>query len=465
MFQHLPIIGQSEEDTPEPLRDRPFNPWRIPTTDRAQDIVHEVIRQVENYERHHKLRQRRRRQADQTSFEAAVSAIICDLMHHHLTGQGDGVHITRSHVHLGQGGRYSPPAYTKALPDILDRLEAPEMGFVEQSLGHEAYFGPAKRTTLRAGKRLIDRIVRHDITLEDLGLSKDQEVILLKRMKTDHWDEGGLIDYRDTPLTLLYREQITAINDWLEKAELYFDEFILDANQTVDVTDRRLCRIFTRERFDNGGRLFGGFWQRLRKKHRLEGIAIGTEDVVELDFGQMAPRILYGLAKVEPRFTDSYLVPGFEMHRQGIKKVMNAMLFTTKPLMRMPQGVRNEFSARHRVQDVVTAIEAAHPAIKDMFFTDIGHELQFIESQILVDVLLKLRGEGIIALPIHDAVLVPASKVALAKDIMLSSFKHHTGIEGIVTEEGSLTNMNHDHSSSPTTSGIPTFPLCGTRKP
>lgn len=435
MAQQPIIIGQDEEDAPEPLRDRPFNPWRIPNTPRVQDIVQEVISQVEAYERHYKLRQRSRRPADQATFEAAVSAIVCDLMHHHLTGHGDGVHITRSHVHLGRGGRYSPPAYSKTLPDILDRMAAPEMAFVEQSLGHEALFGPAKRTTISAGKRLVDRIVQHDITLDDLSLSKDQEVILLKRIKEGHWDEGGLVDYKDTTDTNLYRQQLKSINDGLEKAELYFDEIALDNEETVDVTDRRLYRIFSRERFDSGGRLFGGFWQRLGKKQRLEGITFGDEGVVELDFGQMAPRILYGLAGVEPSFTDAYLIPGFEQYRAGIKKVMNAMLFTTKPLVRMPKGVRKEFSARHRVQDVVTAIEAAHPAIKGMFYTDIGHELQFTESQILVDVLLRLQAEGITALPIHDAILVPPSKVDISKDIMLSSFRRHTGIDGVVTVE------------------------------
>jgi hypothetical protein len=39
-------------------------------------------------------------------------------------------------------------------------------------------------------------------------------------------------------------------------------------------------------------------------------------------------------------------VPGFEFHREGVKKVFNAMLFTDKALDRFPQGVREKFAAR-----------------------------------------------------------------------------------------------------------------------
>ena len=39
---------------------------------------------------------------------------------------------------------------------------------------------------------------------------------------------------------------------------------------------------------------------------------------------------------------------------------------------------------------------------------------------------------GITTLPIHDAIIVPASAVATAKSVMLSTFKMKTGLEGVV---------------------------------
>jgi len=84
----------------------------------------------------------------------------------------------------------------------------------------------------------------------------------------------------------------------------------------------------------------------------------------------------------------------------------------------------------------MAAIKAAHPAISDRFFTGIGHEAQFIESEVLVNVLLTLKEQSIVALPVHDAVLVPASSKDQAIKIMLSVFHDITGVEGQVKEEG-----------------------------
>ena len=78
------------------------------------------------------------------------------------------------------------------------------------------------------------------------------------------------------------------------------------------------------------------------------------------------------------------------------------------------------------------AIEEAHPHIRHQFFTGIGHQTQFIESQVLVDVLLALKAHEITALPVHDAILVPASSQEKAREAMLTCFHRHTGLGGMV---------------------------------
>lgn len=415
---------------------RPFNPWCNAKTERARAIVGDVLNQVQNYERYYRVRQRCRRAADQQAFEATITAIICDLIYHHLSGQGDGVFITRSNQILGRKSRYRPTAYGKSLPDILDRLASPEMGFVAQELGCRNPFAGDRRTIVKAGTRLITRIKDHDITFDDLGQSEDQEVIILKETKEDYWDAGELVEYKDTPETEHYREEMRRINSWLADAGITFDESVVENGKLVDWNERRLRRVFTRGRFDCGGRLFGGFWQSLTKKERREGVEIQSEKAVELDYGQMNPRILYGLCGAQPPPGDLYLLPGLEEHRSGIKKIMNAMMFSTKRLTRMPKGVRAEFSKRHPVWMVMDAIEEHNGPIKDRFFRGIGHYVQFLESQIIVDLLLTLRDRGIVALPIHDGLMVPASKKGEVEDLMLSTFYRHTSVQGIVREEG-----------------------------
>ena len=162
---------------------RPFNRCRSPKTEHAKIIVGDVLKQIQNYEKYYKKRQRRRKPADQQAFEATVTAVICDLIHHHLSGQGDGVFITRSNQVLGRKSRYRPLAYGKSLPDILDRLASPEMEFVTQHLGYRHPFLGDRRTLVRADKRLITRIEDHGITFHDLGQSEGQERAILKDTK------------------------------------------------------------------------------------------------------------------------------------------------------------------------------------------------------------------------------------------------------------------------------------------
>ena len=61
-----------------------------------------------------------------------------------------------------------------------------------------------------------------------------------------------------------------------------------------------------------------------------------------------------------------------------------------------------------------------------MFGTLVGFELMRMESDIMVSVLLSCFSRGIIALPIHDAVLCPRSKAKEVEGIMKETFKEKT---------------------------------------
>ena len=113
----------------------------------------------------------------------------------------------------------------------------------------------------------------------------------------------------------------------------------INSETDVDLSECRLRRYFTRGSFESGGRLFGGFWQELKKTQR-KNIIIDDEEAVSLDYSQMGPRILYGVCRTRPTTQDCYMVPGYERDRNGIKKVFNAMTFAEKALVRFPKGVK-----------------------------------------------------------------------------------------------------------------------------
>ncbi|RWD02074.1 MAG: hypothetical protein EOS58_22685 [Mesorhizobium sp.] len=431
-MDQLNSVGEFVDE--EIQRDRPFNPYRFAASEAAKGIVREAIGLLGSYEDRFDIRRNKRRPRDQQTFEQTVEAILSDLMHAHLLG-GMDIYVTRSNRVLGAKSRYRPPVYSKVFPAILDLLAKPEMGYVEQDVAPDVQ-GASRSTVIRPGQRLLDRIVERAVGFDDLDTHQSGETIILKRSKdpNDYWDEGERLDYQEDNRTERYRAELAEINQWLQEADLQFDwKGIAWPHTPIALRDRRLRRVFTQGRFNSGGRLFGGFWQQLRKDERRKGLIIGGEKAVELDYGQAGARIIYGMAGQQPASDDLYHLWGYVQQRDGIKRVMSAMIFAEKPLERFPQFTRKLFRKGDKIAEVVEAIELKHPLIKGCFHRGLGHDAQFIESQIIVELLLSMKARGVTALPIHDALLVPASATAITRELMLSAFHRMTGVQGIVT--------------------------------
>jgi hypothetical protein len=273
------------------------------------------------------------------------------------------------------------------------------------------------------------------VRLKDISGYKERPTLVLKAIKENHRSKGRYEEYEETETVRRYRHQVETINEWLGEADIDFDDTVLNTSRPIDIYDRHLRRIFTRGSFECGGRLFGGFWQKLKQQEHLRGLTIQGEPVTCLDYGQMGPRLLYGLERVHPFMDDLYLIPGLELWREGSKKLMNALLFSDGVPSRKPQGTARKLPKHQSVQDLTEVIRQAHPAIAHHLGTHVGHHLQFFESEILVEVLLRLKDQGVVALPIHDALVVSWSKKDLVRNIMMEVFEEMTTIKAIITEE------------------------------
>lgn len=333
--------------------------------------------------------------------------------------------IPRAKSALGKKhSRYSPPLFTRGFPDLIDDLQRLE--YLQQTKGiYSGMPGKSKRTTIKAGERLIALVREHGIGFDDLAVSEDEEVIILKRKKAGYDDDGGRIEYDDTPVTLKLRNQVRGVNSWLEAADIHFQASAHD--QPVDVHARRLFRYFAEESFSLGGRLFRGFWQNLPKTARLRGITIEGERVVELDYGQLNPTLAYAEVGVSPPTGDAYTLTGFEHYRDGVKKVFNALLFDNKPRKSFPKGVNKLFPPKTKIADVIGAIREKHPMLKSV--TGQGYHLMYRESEIMMRVLERLKGQAVVGLPVFDAVIVKASEAAAAKSVMEGEFQRATKLQ------------------------------------
>jgi hypothetical protein len=414
-------VSRHRENDPE--HDPWFNPYRFPRTERAWELVHAVL---DDYEAKEK-RVRARAAKDQHWLREILPALVCDLSYDHLRGcPGTGLVVVRAKRELGKKSRYYPPLFTRSFPKLLNGLE--RLHHLQQRKGSYSHIpGQSKRTTIRAGSALIALIEKHQISFEDFALSDAEEVIILKRAKTGHWDEGERIEYDDTPTSIRFRKQLLAINAWLAQADLEFRSATYD--KPVDARERRLFRYFANANFESGGRLFRGFWENLPKRVRLEGILIEGEPIIELDYAQLNPTLAYAEVGCTPPAGDAYTLPGFEMNRESVKQVFNALLFDKGPRKRFPRELKVPFPRKVSVKTVIDSIRAKHPKLVPVLSSGAGFHLMFAESEIMMAVLETLRDQGIVGLPIFDAVIVKRSKAEAAKAVMKSQFKEATKLD------------------------------------
>ena len=408
-------------------RDRFFNPLRNAKTPSARAVVADVINQLQSYERYHGLRKRARKQADLEIFNRQIEAIICEAIHRHITGADKRIAISLSNRYLSRRDSESK-ILNNTLSQNIKNLASPEMAFLELQAGNQK---TGEVTSFWAGNRLKTRINEHKLTYLDLALERTKNVIELREAKAHGQAKGKLIKYSETEITCRYRDEMEQINAYLKAADICYQ-----GNKDIDDSRVELKRIFNNSSFEQGGRLYGGFWLAM-KSTDLRDITIDDEWVVALDYGQMAIRLAYSLAKAPIHFEDAYILNRkTDSAREVIKRLMNIMLNapTTKAW-----AVPKRLTAMHKDSDfqrkLMAEIREFHKPIAHLFGGQYGMKFMFLESEILIDILLELSGNGIVALPIHDCILVKESAQKTAKEIMLRVFKQHTNLDATVAIE------------------------------
>ncbi|MBB3295093.1 hypothetical protein FHT39_003773 [Mitsuaria sp. BK045] len=389
-------------------------------------------------------RLRARRLVDQRLYEQQVEAVLCDLISIHRRLPGRGLCVTRNKRALSRRDRYQAPFVSEKLIDVVDALVA--VGICTIRLGaHRRVSGGvgSTTTTIRPGPALLALLARLPVSLHDLGRHPGQEVIVLKAPKARRGESGERLDYEDTPERDALREEVRRINRWLADADIEYAP--LDTHPrhaAVDAQDRALRRVFINGVFDQHGRLYGGFWENLRSQDRKDCILIDGEAVTALDYGQMGVRLMYAHAGVAPHFEDAYAIPGLEQHREGTKKLINAMLNVSKPLAKTPSDIRELLPVRivvnghdiggGHIKSLTKLVTDFHHPVAHLFHQGMALRGMRQESDIMVRVLLDLINQGITALPIHDGLLVAESRAAAAEKAMLRAFEAVTGHAGVV---------------------------------
>ena len=392
-----------------------------------QQLVSEVLSRIERAS----SRLRRRRAVDQQRHEATVRALVSDLVHGTLLSPGQRIAVPMAKAALGTKTR-QVPFMTEMFADTVRDVCHVDLGVADLQLGYKTQLG-SQRSTVGAGQWLVNRAEELEVSPSDIGRDRTLagDSLILNAPKVRGKQRRLLIP--DTENVRELRREMEEINDWIAEADIEY--IFCPIDDRIDTGNRYLRRVFSNGSLGQGGRLFHGFWIPMSEEKRLAGIVVDGEPLVSLDFAQMALRVAYGEVGVPAPAGDLYDVPGYAANRIGLKKVINALMASDGVPSRMPRGTRRYFSPRLKFDQIYRAICAHHPAVVPLFGTASSLRFMNTESRVIVKALLELKALGVVALPVHDCLLVGEGSEAIAKEVLEQSFRTITGTEGRVEVE------------------------------
>lgn len=195
-----------------------------------------------------------------------------------------------------------------------------------------------------------------------------------------------------------------------------------------------------------GGRFYGSAHQTMKKQYR-QRITIDGEPTVELDYSALHPSLLLwrtgGALSADP-YTEIAGKAGIT--RELVKALLLRLINSenVSDFCRVVTSSGNESKKAeaeagradewfipdvptgYKGADFVEAVEAAFPTLTGSFGGTIGLELQWIDSKLMADVLAECLSAGIVALPVHDSVIVPQSRADDAREIMFNCYQRMT---------------------------------------
>jgi hypothetical protein len=420
----------SDDDINAKDNDPWINQYRLAKPGPLVSVIDAVVDEATFIEK----RTRKRKAKDAETFRLVTDVLVSNLAYSLLRYPGGKPLV----ICRDTGGRraYDNPAIPRAtFVQTVDLLNA--AGFLTQAMGARG----KGLTTIRATSRLAALVSGLGVDLGCFRIDRNHPLLILRRKVVHGPGQPPTrrdIEFQDTPETERIRLEMSRLNSFLAAADL---GFIPDGLGLVDtIHDRTVSRRFVvlndqAARFDQVGRLSGGFWTNLEKDRR-GSLRIQGEPIADLDFEAMHPRIAYLLMGKEWPQDDPYdltgLLDGYDHtnkgHRGAVKKGLSSLLNGGragrkygKPLEGLPAGATPAI--------LRAALKAKHPALVPIIDPTVplkvplGYRLMKLESDILLKALGHLMSLGVVALPSHDGVFVAQSNAAIAQEALQAASK------------------------------------------
>ncbi len=345
----------------------------------------------------------------------------------------DGVHYSRDHNFYAKNRETLPPWWTRGNVDAaVESMEAFSDIIVSHRVAPQNPLSAdfvRRRSSLSAGPRLIEL----DRSFIEPAPAKVFERIIVRDAKGDpkHVPADALVERTNAFFAsgyddLLQRARFDIRSDtvqWLSPsmAKLMHS----DQLRLVRLDKFKLVRIFNGTR-TRGGRFYRGWWQQLPGSIRST-IFINGSPVYEHDFTACHFRLAYFALKANDATTlppDPFTLPGLEPQMRKVVKLAVNILFNARNYRSALGAIAAKFDAGdwdERVgiaADVIARIKVAYPGMAALWHSGCGGALQFIDSQIMLSCLEQLTARGIVALGVHDSIVVAVQHRDVLIEIM-----------------------------------------------
>lgn len=337
-------------------------------------------------------------------------------------------------------GRYQLLHVTPKIIDVCD--DAVTAGLLEYwPFKNPGTGGVGYVSRYRPTEHLQGHFRLAQMTPDDLRVNPMSEVIILR--DADKKD----IAYTDSRRIRSMRAELRAWNDMIRGHHvdhcLLEEPVLKDEDGTVQSLigqhRKQLRRIFNNSSWQQGGRFYGGFWQNMPREERVY-ICIDGHRTVELDYSSLHISLLYN--RIGQRLTkDAYayeasVVGPLRAHAKALMLAMINASTRRKAIYAAMEDIAAEDDERVRreysypeLAGMADRLADYHAPIKQYLNSGIGIELQYVESQIMAQVMKHFAGRDRVVLPVHDSIIVDIRDEAEADKVMGEAYRFITGYD------------------------------------
>ena len=286
----------------------------------------------------------------------------------------------------------------------------------------------------------------------DVGYDEVRETIILRdENKND-------VEYNDTEDVKQMRSDVEKYNKLLEKT--FIDIQSVDKPARVELPegkkrrrrnrpvfvnithhDKFVRRVFNNNSFSDGGRFYGGWWQRIDSKFRKE-IRLNNSPTVEIDYSALHIILAYSEAGIDywqRTSKDPYDLPvrgvNNQEHCRDITKLFLLLSLNASDERKLYNAFRNELNYREYpyefpnvvLSELLDTIKEQHPDISHLICSGAGLRLMNIDSRICDYVIAGFVKTDTPILTVHDSFIVPIGHEDRLNQLMEEAFNEVTG--------------------------------------